>query len=298
MIDALARARRAESEVPGVIEVGVLAGCSYADVWEAGPSVVVTGDGHDPRFQDIAETLMDDAWRRREERSSRLHTIDEAIAAIHVAPAGKGPAIVADFADAPGAGAYGDATALLRAMIGSGIRNAAFGAIFDPRAAGEARAAGRGNRVRLTFGGWNDPAFGGPPIEMEVEVLRLCDGRYVHEGPYAAGMSASFGPSALVRAGGVDVILASEPNDIRDRQQFRIFGIEPESLRAIGLKCMDAFRAAFEPMAAIAIDCDGGGIASPRHAERSYVKLRRPIHPLDPIADGRMLEEDRRGNSP
>ena len=50
--------------------------------------------------------------------------------------------------------------------------------------------------VDLTYG-WIDPRLGGPPIEAEVEVLRLSDGRYVHEGPYAKGMAASFGPSAL-----------------------------------------------------------------------------------------------------
>ena len=285
MIDALALARAAERDTPGVIEIGILAGYSYADVHEVGPSVVVTGDGQDARFQEIAERLMDEGWRRRDEQTSRLHTVDEAIAAIRAAPTERGPAIVADFADAPGAGAYGDATALLRAMIAAGIRDAAFGTIFDPRAAAAARAAGEGTRLRLAFGGWNDPRFGGPPIDMEVEVLRLSDGRYVHEGPYAAGMTASFGPSALVRAGGVDVILASEAINIWDQQQFRIFGLEPSRLRAIGLKCMHAFRAAFQPIASIAIDCDGGGIASSRYAERDYVRARRPIHPLDPLGN-------------
>jgi microcystin degradation protein MlrC len=285
MIDALSAARQAEREVPGVIEVGVLAGYSYADVWEVGPSVAVTAHGDDPRFREIAERLMEDAWRRRDEQTSRLHTIDEAIARMRAVPAGCGPAIIADFADAPGAGAYGDATGLLRAMIASGIDNAAFGTIFDPRAAAAAHAAGEGARMHLAFGGWIDPRFGGPPIEAEVQVRRVSDGRYVHEGPYAAGMRASFGPSALVRVGGVDVILASEAINIWDQQQFRIFGLEPARLRAIGLKCMHAFRAAFEPIASIAIDCDGGGIASPRYGERSYVRVRRPIHPLDRIED-------------
>lgn len=48
---------------------------------------------------------------------------------------------------------------------------------------------------------------------------------------------------------------------------------------------MHAFRAAFEPIAAIAIDCDGGGIASPRYGECNYVRARRPIQPLDRIED-------------
>ena len=285
MIDVLARARRLEREVPGIIEIGILAGYSYADVWEVGPSVCVTGDGEDPRHLAVARELMAEGRRRRDEETSRLLGVAEAVALMREGRAGSGPVIAADFADAPGAGAHGDATGLLRGMIEGGVRDAAFGTIFDPRAAAKAREAGVGARLRLAFGGWIDPRHGGPPIEAEVEVLRLSDGRYVHEGPYAKGMTASFGPSALVRAGGVDVILASEPVNIWDRQQFLIFGIDPAAKAAIGLKCMHAFRAAFEPLASRTVDCDGGGIASSRYAERGYVRVRRPIHPLDPVPE-------------
>ncbi|MFM8681466.1 MAG: M81 family metallopeptidase, partial [Alphaproteobacteria bacterium] len=269
MIDALATARRLEREVPGIIEIGILAGYSYADVWEVGPSVCVTGDGDDPRHLAVARELMAEGRQRRDEETSRLLGVAEAVALMREGRAGAGPVIVADFADAPGAGAHGDATGLLRGMIEGGVRDA-FGTIFAPRAASRAREAGVGARLRLAFGGWIDPRHGGPPIEAEVEVLRLSDGRYVHEGPYAKGMTASFGPSALVRAGGVDVILASEPVNIWDRQQFLIYGIDPAAKAAIGLKCMHAFRAAFEPIAARTVDCDGGGIASSRYAERGY----------------------------
>ena len=285
MVDALAKARRLEREVPGIVEIGILAGYSYADVWEVGPSVCVTGDGDDPRHRAVAEELMADGRRRRGEETSRLLGVEEAVALMRADGPGAGPVIVADFADAPGAGAHGDATGLLRGMIEGGVRDAAFGTIFDPRAAAQARAAGAGARLRLAFGGWIDPRLGGPPIEADVEVLRLSDGRYVHEGPYAAGMTASFGPSALVRAGGVDVILASEAINIWDLQQFRIFGIDPAAKAAIGLKCMHAFRAAFEPLASRVADCDGGGIASSRYAERDYARARRPIHPLDPVPE-------------
>jgi microcystin degradation protein MlrC len=232
---------------------------------------------------------MADGRRRRDEQTSRLLGVDEAVALMRQGRVGAGPVIAADFADAPGAGAHGDATGLLRGMIEGGLRDAAFGTIFDPHAAARAHAAGRGARLRLAFGGWIDPRFGGGPIEAEVEVLQLSDGRYVHEGPYAKGMTASFGPSALIRAGGVDVILASEPINIWDRQQFLIFGVDPAAKASIGLKCMHAFRAAFAPLAARMVDCDGGGIASSRYAEREHLRVRRPIHPLDPVPE----EEDR-----
>ena len=52
--------------------------------------------------------------------------------------------IVADYTDAPGGGAYGDATVLLRAMIAADLRDTA--------------------------------VFSDAPIEAEAEVLRLSDG--------------------------------------------------------------------------------------------------------------------------
>ena len=55
------------------------------------------------------------------------------------------------YTDAPGGGAYGDATVLLRAMIAADLRDTA--------------------------------VFSDAPIEAEAEVLRLSDGAYVHDGP-------------------------------------------------------------------------------------------------------------------
>ena len=48
-------------------------------------------------------------------------------------PQAKGPIIVADYADNPGGGAYGDSTALLAAMLAAGVQDACFGGMTDPQ---------------------------------------------------------------------------------------------------------------------------------------------------------------------
>ncbi|MGH6719253.1 MAG: M81 family metallopeptidase, partial [Alphaproteobacteria bacterium] len=69
MIPLLARARALEANEPGVLSVSVNGGFADADIHDAGPSVVVVGDGASPRWQALADDLMDEVWRRRDEFS-------------------------------------------------------------------------------------------------------------------------------------------------------------------------------------------------------------------------------------
>jgi microcystin degradation protein MlrC len=166
-------------------------------------------------------------------------------------------------------------------MFEARLTNAAFGTICDPAAVAAATTAGVGATVRLEIGGKRDAKFSGRPIVAEATVLMLSDGRFVHEGPYAPGTPGSFGPSAKVAIGGIAVILATHPVNILDQQQFKVFGIQPPALSALGLKCMHGFRAAFEPSAGRVLACDAGGVCTYDYAKLDYRQLRRPIWPLD-----------------
>ncbi|MFT8243572.1 M81 family metallopeptidase [Roseomonas sp. BN140053] len=283
MIDALAAAAAAERDVPGVWHVSINGGFSHADVHDAGPSVTVSGTAAPAVLHEVAAGLMAEGFRRRAEETVRLASVAEAVAAAREGAPG-GPVVIADYTDAPGGGACGDNTTLLRAMIEAGLEDAAFGAIWDPRAAEAARAAGVGARVALRLGGWVDPDFSGTPIEAVGEVRLLSGGDYVHDGPYAPGARGSFGASALVRFGGVDVIVATENRNILDLRQFRIFGIDPARCRTIGLKCMHGFRAAFEPIAGRVLSCDAGGLTTYDYARLPFTRLRRPIWPLENVS--------------
>ncbi len=283
MIDALAEARRIEREEPGIWSVSLNGGFSHADVWQAGPSVTVSGDAPPATLQAVADRLMAMGFARRAEETVRLATVDEAIDAMREGRP-DAPVIVADYTDAPGGGAYGDATVLLRAMIEANLPDAAFGAIWDPATAKQALAAGQGATIDVRLGGWIDPVFSDAPIEAQATVLLLSDGTYVHEGPYAAGTRGSFGPSALLRIGGIDVIVSSENKNILDQQQFKKYGIDPARRSAVGLKCMHGFRAAFEPVAARVVSCDAGGLTTYTYARLPFRNIRRPIWPLDPVA--------------
>ena len=279
---ALALARAMERDDPGVLEVSIQSGFALADVWQVGPSVAVTGETADPRFQALAERLMRFGWdERNNDTVPMLSAVDALARAREVAP-GPGAVVVSDFGDAPGAGGYGDATAMLRLILDDPPPGTVFLSIADADAVRAAMAAGTGASVRLSLGGHRAPQHGGGPVDQVFEVVRFADGRFVHEGPYASGSIGNFGPSVLLRCRGVLVAVTTFQRNIVDLSQLRIFGIDPAACGLIAIKCMDAFRAGFAPVARAMIAFESGGVSSRVHATLDWKNIRRPIWPMDP----------------
>jgi microcystin degradation protein MlrC len=281
MREILTRAERREAE-PGIHVVSVHAGFAWADIAEAGPSITVSGDGDTQRLREVAETLMDEVWRTRAESSLELVSVEEAVARARALGRVDQPIVLADFTDNPGGGGYGDATNLLRSMIAAGLENAAFAPITDPEAVRRCTAAGEGAEIALAIGGKIDPAFGAP-LEVRGSVLRLGDGDFVCDGPMWQGLKMSMGPCAVLRVGGVDIVLATNRFQITDLQHFLSVGIDPRRKSVIGLKSAQHFRAAYQPIAREIIIVDSGALTTPDYRRFTYRKLRRPIWPLDAI---------------
>ena len=90
--------------------------------------------------------------------------------------------------------------------------------------------------------------------------MLLSDGSYVGDGPMAGGLKGSWGPTAVIRVDGIEILVVSVPNQMLDLQQFRAFGINPTEKSVVALKSMQHFRAAFEPIAGEIIVCDSGAL--------------------------------------
>jgi microcystin degradation protein MlrC len=281
MRQALAIARRMEQQ-PGVIEVSIQSGFVLADVWHVGPSVAVTADGRNRRFTALARELMQFGWQQRHNDTVPMISVAEAFAQARAVPPGPGPIVISDFGDAPGAGGYGDATAVLRALLADPFPDSLFLAIADAGAVQQAIAAGIGATLPLSLGGHAAPEHGGGPIEDDFTVLSSNDGRFVHEGSYTPGMIGNFGPSVLLACRGVRIAVTTFQRSIVDLSQLRLFGIDPTKCGLIAIKCMDAFRAAFTPIARTVIACESGGVSSRVQTSLAWTRARRPIWPLYP----------------
>ena len=267
--------------------VSICAGFSRANIYDVGPSVTVTVDGANIRGQAIAEEFMDYVWETRDFTTVELLSVAEAVALARGGNPGDKPLVVADYADNPGGGGYGDATALLKALIDGGVQSVAFHAICDPEAVQDGMRVGVGTKTTLTLGGKTDPSIGGGPLTLTGEVVSLTNGRFIAYGPMGGGVERNYGPSMVFRVGGIDIIVITNNGQAYDLGQFTSLGIDPTRYRTVAVKSMQHFRAAFEPIARRVVLVDTGALCSEIYTPELFTRVRRPIWPLDPIADPR-----------
>jgi microcystin degradation protein MlrC len=280
MTEVLASAAKFGAEA-GVLSVSINAGFPWADIRDAGPTAVVVGDGESARYAEIAETLMAEAWDKRHRLTIQTVSVAEAMDAVRAVAPGDGPIVLADYADNPGGGAYGDSVDLLGGMIAAGLENAAYANMYDPEAAALCARAGEGAAVALKLGGKLDPRFGAP-LQVAGKVLRLTDGRLTFDGPMNAGVAVDMGVTAVLEVGGIEIVVTSGRFQAYDQQYLKHAGIDPAKKSVVAVKSAQHFRAAYAPIAReIHVVDGGGGLTSANFKELPFEKLRRPIYPLD-----------------
>ncbi|MGJ5619314.1 M81 family metallopeptidase [Sulfitobacter sp. MF3-043] len=280
MIDRHAMARAFEAR-KGIYAISINGAFPCADIAEVGPTVLITCEVGLAGAQSIAEEIADDIWNKRDDALNHYLSVDEAAALAVAWKAGAGPIVIADYADNPGAGAYGDSTALLSALLAVDIENACFGPMIDPQAALSLQSKDVGETVTLFLGGKTAPEFGGAPIEVTGTILWRGDGEFVGSGPILGGQRRSFGATAVLRVQGIDILVTTVAQQILDLRQFETFGIYPSEKRVVALKSMQHFRAAFTQIAGRIEVCDSGALCTVNYAALDYHHVPRPIHPLD-----------------
>jgi microcystin degradation protein MlrC len=88
-----------------------------------------------------------------------------------------------------------------------------------------------GDRINIALGGKTDARFGGGPLTVDAELRSISDGRYIGEGPTIGGLYGAFGPSAVLRIGGIDILVVTIAEQMLDLQQFNAFGIDRRKSR-------------------------------------------------------------------
>lgn len=263
-----------------VLNVSVVPGFPYADEERVGTSIIVTTNGRPDLARELADELVQFLWEHRRELVVRNHSVEEAVRMALAAPAG--PVVLADVADNVGGGSAADGTAILVELLRQRAPSALV-TINDPEAVAGAFAAGMGGVFRGEVGGKTD-RFHGAPVPVEGRVVRLlADGRIRYLGPYMPGQPHDMGRSAVVRSGGVDIVLTSKRTPPFDAAYLHALNLDPASYHIIVVKSAVAWRAAFGSVAKQAIMVDAPGITTVRLETLPYRNLRRPVFPLDDL---------------
>ena len=271
------RAHAIEAE-PGILTCSFAPGFLWADIHDAGTSVVVVADGDEELAQRQANAFGSWIYERRAEFQAEGDAWEDVLAESRTR--GRWPVVIADQQDNPGGGPPGDSTGIIRAFVEAGLEEALIAVVWDPESAAAAHAAGVGAELTLDVGGKSDP-LQGPPVRLTVQVEQLTDGVYVNRGPMFTDVLQDMGPSALLRSGGVRIIVVSERHQALDAQCPRSFGIEPTQMQWIGLKSSNHFRASYEPFAAAIYRVPFPSVQPYDPRQLPYRNLRRPIWPLD-----------------
>jgi microcystin degradation protein MlrC len=265
---------------PGMIDCAFFHGFSQTDIPEAGATVVAVAERDADLARRVARAVAREVWARRDAFQVKFPQPGEAVAqAVRLAGSAT-PVVINEMSDNPGGGAPGDGTHLLRAMLAADLCESAFGTLYDPEVADAAHRAGAGATLRVRLGGKHDRLHG-DPLDLEVYVKSLTDGRFKLSTPMGQGSPVNLGKMARLACGGVDVVVASKRTQVLDPEPFVLQGIDVTRCRIVGLKSSAHFRAGFSWIAKHIVTTDPPGISTSNLSSFQYRRLRRPIYPLD-----------------
>jgi microcystin degradation protein MlrC len=284
MLSLTRLAANLEGTDPSIWAYNVVPGFSFADTAETGLTLSVVTVAEPDHARPLLQTVADLAWKLRD--SGRVNYSSPRDVLARVPAATRGPILLIEPADNIGGGAPGDGTSILRAFLACGTELALV-AINDPVAVERLTSVPLGSHASLSIGGrgWaSDPG----PIEIAALLVSRGGGAFRFEDPLnhmasATGASFDMGPTAVLRVGGVTILLTSHKTPPFDLGQYRSQGIDPEKYRWIGIKAAVGHRQAYDPIAAASFYVETPGPCSSNLAQFPFRHLRRPVYPLDAI---------------
>ncbi|ESY79380.1 MlrC domain-containing protein [Mesorhizobium sp. LNHC221B00] len=242
----VARSVELPHNTPGLLDVSIFAGFSYADVPNCGFSVVVVADGDRSLAERTAIDLSESIRQARRELHipGLVRNLEDGVAyVLERTKSAKAPVVLLEHADR-----MKDSTHVLRELIRKGASNAAVPFLWDPQSAAAACEAGVGKTIHLNLGGRSSPRSGGP-IPVEARVLQAGEKRYSVTGTMGRGAEVDLGPTAVLDIGGIIVSVTTNPVTAIDEDPFIQFGMRVEDFAIIVLRSKTHFRAVYEPLA-------------------------------------------------
>ncbi len=281
--------RAREMEASGALSVSLFTGFPHADIHNAGLSVVVVTDNDPALAERYRDELLDSAWAERQAFVYQVEPLAESLArarALAEDEATDGPVLLLDHYDNTASGGTMDTTEVLAEVLAAELDDVAFFGIYDPAAVAEMVAAGVGAEVTVALGGKLPmPALAeqSRPLTVTGRVRLLSEGRFPATVAMSRGLTMNMGTTAVLRVGGVDIVVISRHIEPFDPGCFRSLGIEPTERRYLMLKSRIHYRVGFMPLVAHVVECAGRGVCTSDYSEVSFENVRRPIFPLDGV---------------
>src|SRR6185503_3456909 len=224
--------------------------------------------------------LAELCWSMRHQQPPRFSSPAEAIAEARAARLRRrlGVVTMADASDVVTAGAPGDSTHLLRALIEEGEGLLAYAAVRDPVAIAELWPRELGDAVSLEVGGRLDPASS-PPLPVSGHLVSK------HDRP-------GFGRTAVLSVRDVRLVITDGPAMVMRPSFYSEVGLSPWKADVVMVKNFFPFLLFFLPMNRKTIFVRTRGATDFDAAFR--LDFDGPVHPRDPVDDWRPRDRLRR----
>ncbi len=211
-----------ETEDPtGIWDASFQVGYVWADEPRATACAVITGTDR-AAMEQAAAALAQNYWDIRGEFvfGTKTGSIEECVG--WAVTSVSGPVVLAESGDNPTGGGVGDRAEVLAALIARNAQGVVFAGIADRAATEAAYAAGVGAKVALKIGGSLDPSS--TPVEAEAEVVFLLE------------TSEERLREAVVRIGGIDLVLTVRRRPFHNIPDFTRLGLDPKTAKIVVVK--------------------------------------------------------------
>jgi len=252
-------------EPTGIWDASFQVGYVWADEPRATACAVVTGTDR-AAMDRAARHLAQGYWNIREQFAFGMQTgsIDECVDRALASPTH--PVVLAESGDNPTGGGVGDRAEVLAALIARDAQGVVFAGIADKAATEAAYAAGVGARVRLRIGASLDPSS--TPIDAEAEIVFLLE----------TGEASL--REAVVRIGGIDLVLTARRRPFHNIADFTRLGLDPRAAKVVAVKS-GYLSPELGPIANPGIMALSPGVVD-QFVERTERRhTRRPSYPFD-----------------
>ena len=273
-----------EATEPDVWACNVAAGFSFADTPDTGASLSLVTVAPCEAARGWLRSGAELAWSLRERGDVRYPGVDDVVARVAAEGPQPGRILLVEPADNIGAGAPGDGTGILRALLAHRVANSLV-VINDPRSVAALADLAVGATREIAMGGRGSRLDEGP-VTREVMLVSRSGGGFELEDKQShlasmVGARFEMGPCAVVHTGGVTILLTSRKTPPFDLGQLRSQGLEPRDFAVIGVKAAVAHKRAYDPIARASYYVETRGPCSSNLGTFVWRKVRRPVWPLD-----------------
>ena len=264
----------------GVLSNSFALGYPYSDTEEMGSSFITVTDNDPQLAQQHSDRLAEYLITHRHDFAGVFISIEEAIDS---ALQENGPVCLLDMGDNIGGGSPGDGTLIAHAMQRRG-NHRGYVCIYDPESVQQAESTGLGKKVKLRMGGKVDDQHG-PPLDAEVTVKSLHDGRFVESEIRHGGRTHyDMGSTAIVETdAGLTISLTSNSCGPVSLGTMTSCGLQPQDFQIIVAKGVQSPVPAFEPVCVKIIRVNTLGSTTADMKTLNYLYRRQPLFPFEEI---------------